>query len=188
MSSIKALAKVYGKLAAVLDLPPIIYSRFFPRVYLSSRRDVSFPLRSIAETEAQTNALCSHGSTHAVCTQASVQGILVCREGATDNHPDQRHTRVFNSSASTWEGRSREQRAGRKDDGSYITNTPGFTLIVEHFNATRLIRQMASSRRDMTRVYARVRTHKHAHAKVKSELSPFELCLISEITWSVQKY
>lgn len=64
MFLIKALAKVYGKLAAVLDLPPIIYSRFFPRVYLSSRRDVSFPLHSIAETDA----LCSHGSTHAVCT------------------------------------------------------------------------------------------------------------------------
>lgn len=162
MSSIKALAEVYGKQAAVLDLPPIIYSRFFPRVYLSARRDVSFPLRSIAETEARTSAPCSHGPTHAVCTQANVRGILVCREGATDNHPDQRHTRVFNSSASTWEGRSREQRAGRKDGGSYITNTPGLTLIVEHFNATRLIRQMASSRRDVTQVHARARTQTRA--------------------------
>lgn len=57
------LDSVYGKLAAVLDLPPIISSHFFPRVYLSSRRDASFPLRSIADTEAQTNK-CAHMDPH----------------------------------------------------------------------------------------------------------------------------
>lgn len=115
--------------------------------------------------------MCSHGSTHAVCTQASVQGILVCREGAADNHPDQRHTRVFNSSASACEGRSWEQGAGRKDDGADITNAPGLTLIVEHFNAARLIRQMASSRKDETCVCMQRHTH------TRTEIKPVEFFL-----------
>lgn len=121
---------VYGKLAAVFDLPPIVDSHFFPRLYLSSRHDASFPLRAITDTEAQTNK-CAHMDLHMVYVHSRAyraslfaERVLLTTKG----------THGFPTAASTCRGRPWGKWAGRKGDDPYITNTPGLTLIVQHFN------------------------------------------------------
>lgn len=112
-----------------------------PRVYLSCRHDASFPLRAIADTEAQTNK-CAHMDPHMVYVHSRAYRASLFAERVLLTSKDT-HTRLLNSNASTCKGGSWEQRAGRKDGASYITNAPGLTLIPQHFNAARLIPQLA---------------------------------------------
>lgn len=154
-----------------------LFSLLPPRVYLSSRHDASFPLRAIADIEAQTNK-CGPMDRHMVYVHTRVSRASLFAERVLLTT---KSTHGF-STAAPQHAKGGEKRAGRKDDGSYITNTPGLTLIVQHFNAARLIWELASSRKNKTH------THTHAQAKNESELSSFELRLISEITWTVQKY
>lgn len=65
--------------------------------------------------------MCSHASTHGVCAQPAVQGILVCRMGATDNHTDHIRTQTHRfSTAGTKRAREVLRERDRQEERQFL--------------------------------------------------------------------
>lgn len=166
----RALAdSAHGKLAAVLDLPPIIYSHSFPPCGFISSPDMMHHFPSAPSLTMRRRQI-------KVLTWIHTWRVYTAE---CTGHPCLQRGCYWRPSPHTAFQLQPRRAKGRKDDASYVTNTPGLTLIGEHFNAARLIPRLASSRKKQ-------KTHTHTEAKIKSELISFELHLISEITRTAQ--